>query len=147
MSRQGVVHGVVDVNVMGSPTRYGPGDASAVAVSVVAPCAVGAASRVSAAANAATFPNMDGLLSELQRFAPSAMSGSGTRRRRRTAHTDAVALDGRASLFAIAEQLLRTRPLWIAGCAVVVSAALRRVAEVRRRPVHRYRKCPAKWGI
>src|SRR3954454_18860180 len=32
IKRQGLVHGVVDVNVIGSPTKYGPGEASAVAV-------------------------------------------------------------------------------------------------------------------
>src|SRR3989440_6205148 len=62
ISRQATVHGVVDVYVIGEPTKYGPGAASAVAVSVVAARATGATNRVSRAASAASFPNTSFLL-------------------------------------------------------------------------------------
>jgi hypothetical protein len=52
----------VDVNVIGVLTVYGPGDASAVAVSVVAACATGTANRLITAAIAASFPNTGFLL-------------------------------------------------------------------------------------
>src|SRR3954447_5024235 len=60
--RQSVVQGVVDVNVIGVSTKYGPSDAAAVAVSVVAALATGTTSRVETAASAASFPNTSVLL-------------------------------------------------------------------------------------
>src|SRR5437016_12913427 len=53
ISRQFTVHGVVDVKVIESPTRYGPAETASFAVSVVAARAAGTASTTKAAASAA----------------------------------------------------------------------------------------------
>jgi hypothetical protein len=60
--RHEVVQGVVDVKVIGWSTTYGPGDAAAVAVSVVDALATGTTKRAKTAAIAASFPNTSVLL-------------------------------------------------------------------------------------
>ena len=71
------MQGVVEVKVIGVSTRYGPSDATAVAVSVVAASAVGTASTANATVIAASFPSTCGLLWVLVLALPSPVAASG----------------------------------------------------------------------